>query len=86
MVLGLARRGEPLSIVGLDGSRSIRQQLLSLGFVKGRHLQIVQRTAEGGLVVALGEDRVGLSAEMVQAIQIVALPLPSPQTSDPSCY
>jgi ferrous iron transport protein A len=86
MVLGLARRGEPLSIVGLDGRRSIRQQLLSLGFVKGRHLQIVQRTAEGGLVVALGEDRVGLSSEMVQAIQIVALPPGSPQTPDPSCY
>ncbi|NJK64058.1 MAG: ferrous iron transport protein A [Synechococcaceae cyanobacterium SM2_3_1] len=86
MVLGLARRGETLNIVGLEGSRSIRQQLLSLGFVKGHHLQIVQRTPEGGLVVALGEDRVGLSSEMVQAIQVVALPLASPHTPDPSCH
>lgn len=63
--------GSHLRIVGLTGDKSLRQRLLGLGFVKGKPIQILQQTSEGAVIVALSEDRIGLSPEMVAAIQVI---------------
>lgn len=74
--LSQGRPGQTLRIVGFAGNRGIRQRLFGLGFVKGKQIRILQKTAEGTLIVALAEDRIGLSPDMVTAIEVIPVGFP----------
>lgn len=65
--LAMASVGEKLRIVTLRGSEGCVRRLIGMGFVSGTELQIISHSG-GSVIVAIGENRIGLGAGMAQKI------------------
>ncbi|MEG4013338.1 MULTISPECIES: FeoA family protein [unclassified Microcoleus] len=65
--LAMASVGEKLRIVTLRGSEGYVRRLIGMGFVSGTELQIISHSG-GSVIVAIGENRIGLGAGMAQKI------------------
>lgn len=65
--LAMASVGEKLRIVKLKGSDGTVRRLIGMGFVSGTELQIISNSG-GSVIVAIGENRIGLGAGMAQKI------------------
>jgi ferrous iron transport protein A len=65
--LAMASIGEQLLIVKLKGSESTVRRLIGMGLVPGCEVQIISST-NGSVIVAIGDNRVGLGAGMAQKI------------------
>ncbi len=65
--LAMASVGECLRIVKLKGAEGTVRRLIGMGFVPGIELQIIS-TTNGSVIVALGDNRIGLGVGMAQKI------------------
>lgn len=65
--LAMASVGERLSVVKLKGAEGTVHRLIGMGFVPGNKLQIISST-NGSVIVALGDNRIGLGMGMAQKI------------------
>ncbi len=65
--LAMASLGERLRIVKLKGAEGTVRRLIGMGFVPGIELQIIS-TTNGSVIVALGDNRIGLGVGMAQKI------------------
>ncbi|WP_042490571.1 FeoA family protein [Anabaena sp. PCC 7108] len=65
--LAMANVGERLAIVKLKGTEGTVHRLIGMGLLPGTELQIIS-IANGSIIVALGDNRIGLGAGMAQKI------------------
>jgi ferrous iron transport protein A len=65
--LAMASIGEKLRIVKLKGSEGTVRRLIGMGFVSGIEVQIISNSG-GSVIVAMGDNRIGLGAGMAQKI------------------
>ncbi len=65
--LAMASVGERLSVVKLKGGEGTVHRLIGMGFAPGNRLQIIS-TTNGSVIVALGDNRIGLGMGMAQKI------------------
>jgi len=65
--LAMASVGEKLRIVKLKGSEGTVRRLIGMGLVPSIEVQIVS-TSGGSVIVAIGDNRIGLGAGMAQKI------------------
>ena len=65
--LAMASVGERLRIVKLKGTEGTVRRLIGMGLVAGTELQIIN-IADGSIIVALGECRIGLGVGLAQKI------------------
>ncbi|MEG4225000.1 FeoA family protein [Microcoleus sp. N9_B2] len=65
--LAMAIIGDKLRIVKLKGSEGTVRRLIGMGFVSGIEVQIISNSG-GSVIVAIGDNRIGLGAGMAQKI------------------
>ena len=65
--LAMANIGEKLRIVKLKGSEGTVRRLIGMGLVPGIEVQIISNSG-GSVIVAIGDNRIGLGAGMAQKI------------------
>ncbi|MEG4282339.1 FeoA family protein [Microcoleus sp. A006_D1] len=65
--LAMASIGDKLLIVKLKGSDGTVRRLIGMGFVSGIEVQIISNSG-GSVIVAMGDNRIGLGAGMAQKI------------------
>ncbi|MEG4838189.1 FeoA family protein [Microcoleus sp. B9-D4] len=65
--LAMASIGEKLRIVKLKGSEGTVRRLIAMGLVPGIEVQIISNSG-GSVIVAIGDNRIGLGAGMAQKI------------------
>lgn len=76
--LSEAEVGDRLQIVALNcGGANAR--LMGMGLMPGTCLEVISKTASGSVVVAIGEHRLGLGADMAHQITVVPAPATSSQ-------
>ena len=63
----MASIGDKLRIVKLKGSEGTVRRLIGMGFVSGIEIQIISNSG-GSVIVAMGDNRIGLGAGMAQKI------------------
>jgi ferrous iron transport protein A len=68
--LAMAGVGERLRIAKLKGTESTVYRLISMGLVPGTEVQIIN-IANGSVIVAIGDNRIGLGAGMAQKIMCI---------------
>ena len=65
--LAMASIGEKLRIVKLKGSEGTVRRLIGMGLVPAIEVQIISNSG-GSVIVAVGDNRIGLGAGMAQKI------------------
>lgn len=65
--LAMASVGEKLRIVKLKGSEGTVRRLIGMGLVPAIEVQIISNSG-GSVIVAIGDNRIGLGAGMAQKI------------------
>ena len=65
--LAMASIGEKLRIVKLKGSEGTVRRLIGMGLVPSIEVQIISNSG-GSVIVAIGDNRIGLGAGMAQKI------------------
>lgn len=73
--VAMASIGEKLRIVKLKGSEGTVRRLIGMGLVSGIEVQIISNSG-GSVIVAIGDNRIGLGAGMAQKILCMNLELP----------
>jgi ferrous iron transport protein A len=73
--LAMASIGEKLRIVKLKGSEGTVRRLIGMGLVPGIEVQIISNSG-GSVIVAIGDNRIGLGAGMAQKIMCTNSELP----------
>jgi ferrous iron transport protein A len=73
--LAMASIGEKLRIVKLKGSEGTVRRLIGMGLVPSIEVQIISNSG-GSVIVAIGDNRIGLGAGMAQKILCANLELP----------
>lgn len=67
--LATAKVGDRLHVLSLDCSES-NNRLIGMGLIPGVVLEVISSRATGSVIVALQDQRLGLSAEMARYIQV----------------
>ena len=71
MMLDAARTGQLMTVVGRSQSSiAISRRLAELGIRPGATLQIQSRTSGGGAILAIGDDRIAVSREILDSIEV----------------
>ncbi|QMS86510.1 ferrous iron transport protein A (plasmid) [Nostoc edaphicum CCNP1411] len=65
--LAIASVGERLAIAKLKGTEGTVRRLIGMGLVPGSELQVIS-IANGSVIIALGDNRIGLGVGMAQKI------------------
>jgi Fe2+ transport system protein FeoA len=68
--LALTRSGEWVEVTAVAGGRAMEKRLGDLGVLAGKTLQVVQRAADGQMVVALGDARFALGQDTARKILV----------------
>lgn len=68
--VAMASIGEKLRIVKLKGSEGTVRRLIGMGLVPGIEVQIISNSG-GSVIVAIGDNRIGLGSGMAQKILCV---------------
>ncbi|MEG5135462.1 MULTISPECIES: FeoA family protein [unclassified Microcoleus] len=68
--LAMASIGDKLRIFKLKGSEGTVRRLIGMGFVSGIEVQIISNSG-GSVIVAMGDNRIGLGAGMAQKIMCI---------------
>ena len=63
--------GERVRLVELDCD-SANSRLRGMGLIPGAFMEIISKTADGSVVVALQDQRLGLGADLAHQIQVIA--------------
>lgn len=72
--LALAAAGEPLEIASVRGGEGLQRRLAAMGLYPGCVCEVVQNERPGGVVLRVGESRMGLGTGMVHKILVVPRP------------
>ncbi|MCU0263166.1 MAG: ferrous iron transport protein A [Candidatus Nanopelagicales bacterium] len=86
MKLDAARPGQSLTVLAPSGTsepnrpggtadattRRVRRRLAELGIRPGAGLQILSRTSGGGAILAIGDDRIAVSHQVLATIEVGA--------------
>lgn len=67
--LGLAAKGEPLTVLSIRGRDDSRRFLEDLGFVEGSEIQVVSEM-NGSLIVDVKGSRIALGRDMAMRIMV----------------
>jgi Fe2+ transport system protein FeoA len=80
MILDDARTRQPLTVLGPSGpdgrtgpevsTRAVARRLAELGIRPGAALRIQSRTSGGGAILAIGDDRIAVSREILAGIEV----------------
>jgi Fe2+ transport system protein FeoA len=79
MTLDGARTGQSVTVLGLLGpdgptgrgpSGAVTRRLAELGIRPGADLQIQSRTSGGGAILAIGDDRIAVSRQILAGIEV----------------
>ncbi len=70
MTLDAARTGQPLTIAGSSRSGAVSRRLAELGIRPGVVLRIQSRTSGGGAILAIGDDRIAVSRQILATIEV----------------
>lgn len=73
MPLTLASVGENVRLVDIIGGQDLRKRLADLGFNQGMTLRIVQKDANGPLILAVKDSRMVLGRGMAQKVMVEIL-------------
>ena len=72
MLLDAAPSGLPLMV---ESSRAptipVTRRMAELGIRAGAQLTVMSRTSGGGAIVAIGDDRVAVSREILRCVQVL---------------
>ncbi|MCG8544902.1 MAG: ferrous iron transport protein A [Alphaproteobacteria bacterium] len=71
--LPMAAEGERVTIVAIAGGRPGEKRLIDLGLTVGKELTVLQRQAQGSLVVALGGARLALGFAFAQRVLVMPI-------------
>jgi ferrous iron transport protein A len=73
MKLDAARTGQLMTVVGgSQSSHAISRRLAELGIRPGATLLIQSRTSGGGAILAIGDDRIAVSRQILNSIEVDA--------------
>lgn len=67
-----APQRRPLVIVETSAARHVARRLASLGLRRGAQIEIVQRTAGGGRLVAVSGARVALGEDLLDDFRVTS--------------
>jgi Fe2+ transport system protein FeoA len=80
MKLDAARPGQHLTVLGPSGpgtpahpggtTRAISRRLAELGIRPGAAVRIQSRTSGGGAILAIGDDRIAVSRQILASIEV----------------
>lgn len=70
MPLTLASVGENVRLVDIRGGQELRKRLADLGFTQGMSLRIVQKDANGPVILAVKDSRMALGHGMAQKVMV----------------
>lgn len=68
--LAMASQGEILQIIKLKGSEGTVRRLIGIGLVPGKIIQLIH-IVSGSVIVAIGDNRIGLGFGMAQKVMCV---------------
>lgn len=71
MPLAMASTGEKVRIVMLAGGRGMQQRLISMGLDVGSEIKVIKKGAPGPFLIATGDTRLAIGAEMAQKIMVI---------------
>jgi len=71
MPLTMAGTGEKVRIVMLAGGRGMQQRLISMGLDAGSEIDVIRRGAPGPFLIATGDTRLAIGAEMAHKIMVI---------------
>jgi Fe2+ transport system protein FeoA len=78
MKLDAARTGQPMVVRGPGAptspggpTRAVTRRLAELGIRPGAAVRIQSRTAGGGAILAIGDDRIAVSHQILASIEVV---------------
>jgi ferrous iron transport protein A len=73
MMLEAARTGQLMTVVGSSRSPgAITRRLAELGIRPGATVRIQSRTSGGGAILAIGDDRIAVSRQILDSIEVGA--------------
>ena len=75
MTLAMAKPGERIMIKEMNGGRTARARLTSMGFRSGDTLEIISNDGWGRLIVGFGNTRMAMGRGMAQKIIVALAPL-----------
>ena len=77
MKLDAARTGQPMLVLGPSDptgpggpSSAVTRRLAELGIRPGAALRIQSRTSGGGAILAIGDDRIAVSRQILASIEV----------------
>lgn len=70
MPLGGLHRGGRGRIRHLEGSGEAMRRLMELGFIAGEHVQVIQNSICGPLIVALGQGKVIIDKALSLSVMV----------------
>jgi Fe2+ transport system protein FeoA len=80
MKLDAARTGQPMLVLGPSGpshptdpggpTSAVTRRLAELGIRPGAALRIQSRTSGGGAILAIGDDRIAVSRQILASIEV----------------
>jgi Fe2+ transport system protein FeoA len=78
MTLDEAPLGLPVTVeASVAPTAAVTRRLAELGIRTGAVLQLLSRTSGHGAIVAIGDDRLALSREILRGVRVVASPVPA---------
>ncbi len=79
MKLDAARTGQPMLVLGPSDpsgpggpTSAVKRRLAELGIRPGAALRIQSRTSGGGAILAIGDDRIAVSRQILASIEVGA--------------
>ena len=70
MPLALARPGQPLRLAGIEGGRTMRQRLTSMGLHGEVPLEVVSHTRGGPVILGVNGTRIMVGRGMAHRIRV----------------
>lgn len=71
MTLDAAAVGRAMTVVAASARRgAVTRRLAELGVRPGAQVRILSRTSGGGALIALGDDRLAVSREILTSIEV----------------
>ena len=74
MMLDAARPGQLLTVLATAGpgqpNRAVTRRLAELGIRHGATLRIQSRTSGGGAILAIGDDRIAVSRQILASVEV----------------
>lgn len=71
MTLDAAPTGTPVTVLSSRAANgAVTRRLAELGIRAGAGVRVVSRTSGGGAILAIGDDRIAVSLEILRGVQV----------------